>query len=138
MPVPNQNLTPQQMQSLMMMRALQGRGRGQVRTGYPQFIPLGMPAMIPHPQAFQNNQGYAGQNQAAGQGNPAAGGGDQNGPPADAQAADAPKSSKEKRIEARKAAEERKQAAREAREAKIKERAEKAKQAKAAREAKAG
>jgi hypothetical protein len=36
----NQSLTPQQMQSIMMMRALQGRGRGQVRTGVPQGDPF--------------------------------------------------------------------------------------------------
>jgi len=40
--VPQNQLTPEQMQSIMMMRALQNRGgRGQVRTGVPQDIGLG-------------------------------------------------------------------------------------------------
>jgi hypothetical protein len=40
--VPQNQLTPEQMQSIMTMRALQNRGgRGQVRTGVPQDIGLG-------------------------------------------------------------------------------------------------
>jgi hypothetical protein len=35
------NLTPQQLQSLMMMRAMSGIGRHGVQTGFPQNIPLG-------------------------------------------------------------------------------------------------
>jgi hypothetical protein len=38
--VPNGAMTPQQ---ALYLRALQMRGRGQVRTGYPQDIPLGQP-----------------------------------------------------------------------------------------------
>src|ERR1700693_1676933 len=35
------NLTPQQMQSMMMMRAMSGMRRHGVQTGFPQNIPLG-------------------------------------------------------------------------------------------------
>jgi hypothetical protein len=129
--VPNQNLTPEQWQMMMQMRMLQSRGGGRgVRTGYPQFIPLGMPAMTPYPQG-----NWAG-NQAVAPGNPSAAAGNENAeahPAAPEQAGAARKSSKERRAEARKAAEEKKRAAREAREAKIKEKAAKAKEAKAAR-----
>ena len=38
--VPNSSITPQQQQALY-LRALQMRGRGQVRTGYPQDIQMG-------------------------------------------------------------------------------------------------
>lgn len=49
--VPNGQLTPQQMQSIMMMRAMGGR-RNNVRTGYPQMVPqwgpgAGMPSLMP-------------------------------------------------------------------------------------------
>lgn len=46
--IPQTQLTPQQLQSIMMMRALQGRSRGQVRTGVPQFIPM-QPGGMPNP-----------------------------------------------------------------------------------------
>jgi len=94
--LPNRQLTPEQMQSIMLYRALQSRGRGQVRTGVPQFIPLGMGGFVPIPQTAA---------------------------PADQQPDTAKKSSLEKRIEARKAAEEKKRAAREAKKAKAKEKA---------------
>ncbi|HEX3726506.1 MAG TPA: hypothetical protein VHV08_09705 [Pirellulales bacterium] len=42
MMVPN-GMSGQQLQSMMYMRAMQGYGRGGVRTGYPQNIPLGDP-----------------------------------------------------------------------------------------------
>ena len=44
--VPQTQLTPDQLQSIMMMRALQNRGRGQVRTGVPQFVPMGPQGMM--------------------------------------------------------------------------------------------
>jgi hypothetical protein len=94
LPGGNQNLTPEQIQSIMLYRALQARGGGQVRRGVPQFIPLGVPGMLPYPQA--------------------------NGT-ADPQADTGRKRSLEKRIEARKAAEEKKRAAREAKKAKQKD-----------------
>jgi hypothetical protein len=87
-------LTPEQLQTMMLYRALQSRSGGQVRRGIPQFIPLGMPGMMPYPQAT---------------------------PAADAQADTPRKSSLEKRIAARKAAEEKKRAAREAKKAKAKQ-----------------
>ena len=40
---PGQSMTPQQMQGIINMRALQMRGGGQVRTGYPQDIQFGAP-----------------------------------------------------------------------------------------------
>ncbi|MBI3837018.1 MAG: hypothetical protein HY288_03685 [Planctomycetia bacterium] len=40
-PITGGNLTPQQMQSIMMMRALSGRGRHGVQTGFPQIIGMG-------------------------------------------------------------------------------------------------
>ena len=94
-PQPNSNLTPAQWQSMIQLRALQSRGRGQVRTGIPQDIPLGQPGM-----QF---------------------------PQMDAQPEHAPdaarKSSLDKRIAGRKAAEEKKRAARDAAKAKAKDKA---------------
>jgi hypothetical protein len=40
-PAPGNNLTQQQLQSLMMMRAMSGMRRHGVQTGFPQNIPLG-------------------------------------------------------------------------------------------------
>jgi hypothetical protein len=123
--MPNQNLTPEQWQMMMQMRMLQSRGSGRgIRTGYPQFIPFGMPF---------GQANWAG-NQPAGGANAAAGGTNQTaGQDANAEQAGAPrKSTKERRAEARKAAEQKKRAAREARDAKMKARAAKAKEAKAA------
>jgi hypothetical protein len=40
-----QNLTPQQLQSIMQMRALSGRGRRGVQSGFMQNIPLGNPGI---------------------------------------------------------------------------------------------
>ena len=45
MPAGNQ-MTQQQLQSMMMMRAMQMGGRHQVRTGFPQMIPLGNGTMV--------------------------------------------------------------------------------------------
>lgn len=46
--VPQNQLTPEQMKNIMMMRALQNRGgRGQVRTGVPQNIGLGPQGTMP-------------------------------------------------------------------------------------------
>jgi hypothetical protein len=90
-----QSLTPDQVRSIMMYRALQSRGgtSGQVRTGVPQFIPFA-------PLGFYNPQ-------ATGAVDP------------QQQQADAKKqSARERRIAARKAAEEKKRAAREAAKAK--------------------
>jgi hypothetical protein len=78
--VPN-GITPQQQQALY-LRALQMRGRGQVRTGYPQDIPLGDPGAAFAPQAEPQQSTATG------------------------------KSSSQKRIEARKARDEQKRAAR--------------------------
>lgn len=39
-------MSPQQMQQIMMMRAMQMRGRHRVRTGIPQDIPLGNPGAM--------------------------------------------------------------------------------------------
>jgi hypothetical protein len=44
MPMVPNGMTGQQLQSMMYMRALQGYGRGGVRSGYPQDIPLGNPS----------------------------------------------------------------------------------------------
>ncbi len=45
--VPNPSqLTPQQFQSMMLMRAMQNGGRHQVKTGFPQNIPLGNNGMM--------------------------------------------------------------------------------------------
>ncbi len=45
--VPNPSqLSPQQFQSMMLMRAMQNGGRHQVRTGFPQNIPLGNNGMM--------------------------------------------------------------------------------------------
>ncbi|MEX2112429.1 MAG: hypothetical protein WD845_04545, partial [Pirellulales bacterium] len=40
-PPGQQNLTPEQLRSIMVYRALQSRGSGQVRRGVPQFVPFG-------------------------------------------------------------------------------------------------
>lgn len=94
--VPQTNLTPEQMKQIMLYRALQQRGGGRgVRTGYPQFIPMGMGGMMPYPQAG------AGTVQ----------------PQVDTSKQDA----KQRRIEARKAAEEKKKAAKAAKAAKLKD-----------------
>ena len=79
-----QQLTPQQALGIAQMRAL-ARGRGQVRTGYPQYIPMGPQNMMGAPAA----------------------------PAADMQQASSSKTSTQKRIEARQAREEQKRAARE-------------------------
>ncbi len=39
--LPGQNLTPQQLQQMMLMRAMQSRGRHGVQTGIPQSLPFG-------------------------------------------------------------------------------------------------
>jgi hypothetical protein len=94
---PQTNLTPDQMKSIMLYRALQQRGGRGVRTGYPQFIPMGMGGMMPYPQA------------GAGTGVVQ--------PQVDTSKQDA----KQRRIEARKAAEEKKKAAKAAKAAKLKD-----------------
>ena len=104
-----QNLSSQQMQSIMMFRALQSRGSGRVRTGYPQFIPLGGPGFFPYAQ------------QAVGAGDPQ-----------QQQVDDERQAKIERRIAARKAAEEKKRAARVAAKARNLAKAVEAKQAKAA------
>jgi hypothetical protein len=105
--IPNQNLTPEQMQSIMMMRALQGRGRGQVRTGVPQGDPFAQqqPGFVPFGQGAT---------------------------PVDDSTATR-KSSIEKRVAARKAQEEQKRAARDAAKAKKPKVENKAKQDKKAK-----
>jgi hypothetical protein len=96
LPVPaGSNLTPQQMQSIMQYRYLQSRGRGQVRTGYPQFVPFGQPGM----GMFPDGGGMAAPEE---------------------EPATTRKSSTQKRIEAKKAAEEKKRATRDAQKAKAK------------------
>jgi hypothetical protein len=40
---PVQQFTPDEMRTIIWWRALQKRGRGQVRTGVPQFVPFGNP-----------------------------------------------------------------------------------------------
>jgi hypothetical protein len=45
--------TPQQLQSMMIMRAMQGGMRNQVRTGIPQNIPLGNTGMMGGPAPVQ-------------------------------------------------------------------------------------
>lgn len=51
--LPGQNqLTPQQALGIAQLRALQSRGRGQVRTGFPQFIPMG-PQNLMAPDQYQ-------------------------------------------------------------------------------------
>jgi len=99
LPGAQQNLTPQQLQSIMMYRALQSRGSGRVQRGVPQFVPFGSlgfggSAMQPYPA------------QQAGGVDPATAQSDRE---AEKQAA------RERRIEALKAAAEKKKAAREAR-----------------------
>jgi len=96
LPVPaGSNLTQQQMQSIMQYRYLQSRGRGGVRTGYPQFVPFGQPGM----GMFPDGGGMAAPEE---------------------QPATTRKSSTQKRIEAKKAAEEKKRATRDAQKAKAK------------------
>lgn len=96
LPVPaGSNLTPQQMQTIMQYRYLQSRGRGQVRTGYPQFVPFGQPGM----GMFPADPGMAVQEED---------------PPTTR------KSATQKRIEAKKEAEEKKRASRDAQKAKAK------------------
>ncbi|MGD9723100.1 MAG: hypothetical protein AB7O59_16985 [Pirellulales bacterium] len=106
-----QTMTSEQMQAIMMYRALQMRGRGRVRTGMPQFIPLG--GMGYDEQQFQQQQQMM--NGAGG----GAGGGGGSADPADAKKQEI----KQRRIEARKAAEEKKRAAREAAKAKARQKA---------------
>jgi hypothetical protein len=77
-------LTPQQALGIAQMRAL-SRGRGQVRTGYPQYIPMGPENMMAAPVAGSNNT----------------------------QQASAGKTSAQKRMDARQARDEQKKAARE-------------------------
>ncbi len=93
--IPQSNLTADQMKSIMLYRALQQRGSRGVRTGYPQFIPMGMGGMMPFPQAGAGNMQ----------------------PQIDTSKQDA----KLRRIEARKAAEEKKKAAKAAKAAKLKD-----------------
>ncbi len=106
-PAPTQNLTPQQMRSIMMYRALQSRGRGRVQRGVPQFIPFGRPAFFPYSQGTRVAE--------------------------DRSADDAKSEARRQRlIEARKATEQKRRLAREARIAKAKAKAAAARQAKAA------
>jgi len=96
MPGVNQKLTPQQLQSIMLLRALQSRGSGRVRTGYPQYIPFGYGSPM---QMLPGQQGL-GADPAAAQ-------------PSDRDAQK--EAARQKRIEALKAVAEKKKAAREAR-----------------------
>ena len=52
---PGQQMTPQQMQAIINMRALQMRGGGQIRTGYPQDIQFGAPPVDYSQQEQQAN-----------------------------------------------------------------------------------
>jgi hypothetical protein len=103
----NQQLTPEQAIGIMQLRALQGRGRGQVKTGLPQFIPMGPQLMGP---------------------------GSFNAPQQDNQQGAERKSSAERRAEARKAREEKNAQARE--EAKAKKAAKENKKGAAGKKAK--
>ncbi len=84
-PLAQSQLTPEQFQGMAQLRYLQSRRRGQVRTGYPQFIPFGPEAMMPMAGTPMDNQG----------------------------ADTTRKSSAQKRMEARKVRDEQKKAARE-------------------------
>jgi hypothetical protein len=94
-----QKLSPQQLQSIMMYRALQSRGSGRVQRGVPQFVPfgsLGFGGSTMQPSAAQQ----------AGGADPAAAQSDHDA---------AKQAAREKRVEALKAAAAKKKAAREAR-----------------------
>ncbi len=97
-PGAQQNLTSQQLQSIMMYRALQSRGSGRVQRGVPQFLPFGS-------MGFGGNAMLPNAAQQAGGADPDAAQSDR----------DAAKQAAQKRIEALKAAAEKKKAAREAR-----------------------
>ena len=101
--VPNPSqLSPQQLQSMMLMRAMQNGGRHQVRTGIPQNIPLGNIGMM--------------------------GGGAPLQMPVDTKpAATAKKSTSKKKLDAQAAREEKKRAAKEAAKAKKEKAAKKSK-----------
>jgi hypothetical protein len=54
-------LTPQQLMGIAQLRALQSRGRGRgVRTGYPQFVPMG-PQNMMSPPVLNSSQGTGGE-----------------------------------------------------------------------------
>ncbi len=114
MNMPMMQMSPQQLQSMMWLRALQGRSYGQVRTGYPQMIPLGQGNMMGPGQMYNSPAYYGNQQQ------PIAGG-------------DAKQTASQKRAEARRLRDEQKRSERESAKAKAKEKAEQAKAAKAAR-----
>lgn len=139
--------TPEQLRDLYMLRYLQGRRSGGVRTGVPQFIPFGNPfgfSGVPGMGTYQNQNAGGGGNQFQGQGQGLAGqgGGAQNAvdPAADpnAQAQGVPQTPAEKRAAAKAAREERTRLAREKNLKRKEEAAAKAKAKAEARKAQAG
>ena len=66
--LPGQNLTPQQLQSMMLMRAMQSRGRRGVQTGIPQSFPFGSPGFgAPPVELPSDSQASAGQKTSSSQ-----------------------------------------------------------------------